>query len=287
MASVTDPASGHFVPAAERVAAFDNDGTLACERPTVQGAFIMQRLAAKATIDPALASRQPWQAARDGETGWLDEALTRHYQGDDSDLRVLIGAVMSLFSDMSVEQFATMVSEFFESERHPTLDRPYTEVAYRPMLELLVHLEDNGFTNYIVSGGGRDFMRPVSQRIYGIPPERVVGSAPKMTFSAEAEPPQIVRQAGMDILDDGPAKPIYLWDRAGRRPILAAGNADGDIPLLQFAGLPGAAFLRLAIAHDDAVREYEYSAGSETIQELARSPGWTLVSMANDWNNIF
>jgi phosphoserine phosphatase len=283
---VTDPGSRHYLPPEERVAAFDNDGTLTCERPTVQGAFILQRLAAVARADQTLASKDPWAAALGGDLDWVDRALTKHYQGDDADLKVLLEAVLTTFSELSVERFAAQVTEFFETAQHPRFVRPFTEVVYRPMRELLDYLASNDFTCYIVSGGGRDFLRPISQSAFGIPPERVVGSAPTMVFSADVEPAEIIRQPSLDILDDGPAKAIYLWDRAGRRPILAAGNADGDIPLLHYAGMPGEPRMRMVIVHDDADREFAYALGSDLVRRMAAERDWTVVSMKRDWERI-
>jgi phosphoserine phosphatase len=287
VAKVTDPNNAGYVPPEERIATFDNDGTLWCEQPAVQGGFIMQRLTAMAEKDASLHQTQPWQAAYEKDFTWLNNAVTKHYNGDDSDVKVLLGGILKAFGDMTVDAFAAMVVDFFDSARHPTYHCSYLEVAYQPMVELLGYLEANGFTTYIVSGGGRDFMRPITQQVYGIPPERVIGSAPALSFQADDQGAHIMRQAGADIFDDGPAKPVYIWDRIGRRPILAAGNANGDIPMLQFAGGKDHPALRLLVHHDDAKREVKYTAGAEKAINLAKEQGWTVVSIKQDWSNVF
>jgi len=287
VAAVTDESGPDYVPAAERVATFDNDGTLWCEQPPVQAGFIMQRLAAMAEKDASLRKTQPWQAAYDKDYSWVSDTVTKHYNGDDSGVKVLLGGVLKAFSDMTVEDFAAKTVDFFDTARHPTYNCSYLEVAYQPMVELLGYLEANGFTTYIVSGGGRDFMRPITQQVYGIPPERVVGSAPSLSFQAGDQGAHIMRGAGAGILDDGPAKPINIWDRIGRRPILAAGNANGDIPMLQFAGGKDRPALRLLVHHDDADREYAYDNGAEKSLQLAEERGWTVISMKDDWKRVF
>jgi phosphoglycolate phosphatase-like HAD superfamily hydrolase len=229
--AVTNESGPDYVPPEERIAVFDNDGTLWCENPQVQFGFIAQRLTAMAEKDASLRKIQPWKMAYDQEFSWASDAIVEHYNGDDSKVKLLGGGILKAFSDMTVEDFAARVVDFFDSARHPTYGCSYLEVAYQPMVELLIYLEANGFITYIVSGGGRDFMRPITQQIYGIPPERVIGSAPTLSFQIDDQGAYIMRQAGMDIFDDGPAKPVYIWDRIGRRPIFAAGNANGDIPI--------------------------------------------------------
>jgi hypothetical protein len=155
------------------------------------------------------------------------------------------------------------------------------------MVELLRYLEANGFANYIVSGGGRDFMRPTSEELYGIPPERVVGSSAALEFRAKGDGGDVVTQPHLDLLDDGAVKPTRIWSRIGKRPILAAGNSNGDIPMLQFANRPPRTALRLLVRHDDAAREFDYTAGAEKSLQLARQYGWTIVSMQNDWKTVF
>ncbi|MGO4446296.1 HAD family hydrolase [Mycobacterium sp. 2YAF39] len=277
-----------FVAPEERVAVFDNDGTLWCEKPMyIQLDFIIRRLAERAESERSLAAQQPYKAATTGDLQWFGGAITKHYQGDHTDLKVLAGAVMSLHETMNVEDHAARVAAFFADAKHPTLNRPYQECIYTPMVELLRYLEDNGFTCYIVSGGGRDFMRPITGAIYGIPPERVVGSAQGLKFEGAEGHGDLLIQPALDIFDDGPEKPVRVWSRIGRRPILSAGNSNGDDEMLQYSGRPGAAALRLLVLHDDAEREFDYTAGAERALEHAATYGWTVVSIKNDWTTVF
>jgi phosphoglycolate phosphatase-like HAD superfamily hydrolase len=277
-----------YVAPEARVAVFDNDGTLWCEKPMyIQLDFIIRRLAERAAAEASLAGQQPYQAAVAGDLQWFGGAITKHYQGDDTDLKVLAGAVMSLHEAMNVEDHAARVSAFFAEAKHPTLNRPYQECIYTPMVELLRYLEGNGFTCYIVSGGGRDFMRPITAAIYGIPPERVVGSAQGLRFEGAEGHGELLIQPALDIFDDGPEKPVRVWSRVGRRPILSAGNSNGDDEMLQYSGRPGAAALRLLVLHDDAEREFDYTAGAERALEHAAQYGWTVVSIKNDWATVF
>ena len=186
VARVTAEGGPEFVAPEARVAVFDNDGTLWCEKPMyIQLDFLIRRLAEKAAADSALVDQQPYKAASSGDLQWFGGAITKHYQGDDTDLKVLAGGVLSLHESMNVEDHAARVSAFFADARHPTLDRPYPACTYVPMVELLRYLEGHDFTCYIVSGGGRDFMRPITSTIYGIPPERVVGSAQGLLFEGK------------------------------------------------------------------------------------------------------
>jgi phosphoserine phosphatase len=187
---------------------------------------------------------------------------------------------------VTVEEFERQSDDFLRSTQHPTLGRGYLDTAYRPMLELLSYLADNGFTNYIASGGGRDFMRPISQQVYGIPRERVIGSTVSLAYS-EADGGTIIHKAEMDYLDDGPQKPVRIWSRTGRRPLLAAGNSNGDIPMLHFTQHAELPFLRLLVVHDDQAREFSYIAGAEQALERVSSGDWTGVSMKDDWTAIF
>jgi phosphoglycolate phosphatase-like HAD superfamily hydrolase len=277
-----------FVAPEARVAVFDNDGTLWCEKPMyIQLDFIVRRLSESAAGDASLAEQQPYKAALSGDLQWFGGAITKHYQGDDADLEVLTGAVMSLHESMNVEDHAARVSAFFAEAKHPMLDRPYPKCIYTPMVELLRYLEGHGFTCYIVSGGGRDFMRPITSAIYGIPPERVVGSAQGLRFEGKNGHGDLLIQPALDIWDDGPEKPVRIWSRVGRRPILSAGNSNGDDEMLQYSGRPGSAALRLLVLHDDADREFDYTAGAERALEHAAQYGWTVVSVKNDWMTVF
>ena len=271
------------IPPEERVAVFDNDGTLWCEKPMyIQLDFLIRRLAERAREEPSLASQQPYQAASTADLQWFGAAITKHYQGDDADLGVLAGAVMSLHQSMTVEHHADRVSAFFAEATHPTLGLPYQSCVYVPMVELLRHLEEHDFTCYIVSGGGRDFMRPITSAIYGIPPERVVGSSQGLKFDGSDGEGDLLIQPTLDVFDDGPEKPVRIWSRIGRRPILAAGNSNGDDEMLQYSR-----GLRLLVKHDDADREFGYLAGAERALEHADTWGWTVVSMKNDWVTVF
>ncbi len=206
------------VPVEERVATFDNDGTLWCEKPMpIQADFILRRLYAMAEADPSLRERQPWKAAYERDYAWLGRVMDEHYAGDDTNVRTLLVGILTAFAGITMEDFETASDAFLRGERHPTLDRGYLDCAYRPMVELLGYLEANGFSNYIASGGGRDFMRPVSDELYGIPRERVIGSATALEYVPGANGGTITHKPEADYLDDGPQKPIRIWSRTGRR----------------------------------------------------------------------
>ena len=280
---VTAPGGPDFVASEERVAVFDNDGTLWCEKPAyIQLDFLVRRLAEQAAADVSLKDRQPYQAAALGDLSWFGDAVTKHYNGDDSAMKVLAGGILSAYQGLTVEQHAERVKDFFAEATHPTLNRPYTACGYLPMVELLRYLEANGFTNYIASGGGRDFMRPVTAQMYGIPPERVIGSSVGLDFKDG----QLLTTSRPEFLDDGPIKPVRIWGRTGRRPILAAGNSNGDIHMLQHAHA-GSPSLCLLLLHDDADREFDYVAGAEKSLEEAEVKGWTVVSIRNSWTTVF
>jgi len=285
---VTAEGSPEFVPAEERVAVFDNDGTLWCEKPMpIQLDFILRRLAVMADQDPSLRGRQPWQAASTKDYGWLGQVITKHYQGDDSELPVLAAGILQAFADITVEEFEAQADTFLREAQHPTLGRGYLACSYRPMVELLEHLEANGFANYIASGGGRDFMRPISQELYGVPRQRVIGSSTSLAYEQDEHGGRIVRKPELDVLDDGPAKPVRIWSRVGRRPLLAAGNSNGDLPMLQFAERAGRPGLRLLVLHDDPAREFDYTTGAEQALQVARANGWMVVSINHDWATVF
>ncbi|HEY6761117.1 MAG TPA: HAD family hydrolase [Baekduia sp.] len=277
------------VPVAERVAVFDNDGTLWCEQPLpIQADFILRRLGEMAAADPSLQTRQPWQAAHEQDAAWLSAVMTEHYAGDDTKVKVLLGGILAAYAGMSVEEFEQRSDTFLRTARHPTLDRPYLECAYRPMVELLAHLEANGFTNYIVSGGGRDFMRPVTDELYGVPRERVIGSTAALAYTNDdGGGGTITHTPRPEYLDDGPEKPTRIWSRTGRRPLLAAGNTNGDVEMLDFAEHADKPFLRLLVRHDDAEREFAYTAGAERALERAAARDWTVVSVRDDWATVF
>jgi len=285
---VTDPNQATFVPIEDRIAVFDNDGTLWCEKPMyIQLDYILRQLAGQAQSNPELRTRQPWQAAWKKDFAWLGSAITKHYQGDDSDLKVLLGGVLALANDQPVERIEAAAKKFVENERHPELALSYQDCVYKPMFELLRFLEANDFTNYIVSGGGRDFMRGFAQDLYSIPRERVIGSTVAYRFVESENGADILQKAELDVIDDGPGKPIQIWHVIGRRPILAAGNSNGDIEMLKFTQSRGEPYLNLLLLHDDTEREYAYQKGAEKALNLAAERDWQVISMKDDWNIIF
>ena len=276
------------VPAEERIAVFDNDGTLWCEKPLpIQADFILRRLAEMAQADSGLRGRQPWKAAYEHDYQWLGTVLDEHYAGNDANVRTLLAGILAAYDGISVEEFEAKSGAFLHTAKHPVLGRAYLDCAYVPMVELLGYLEANGFTNYIASGGGRDFMRPISQEIYGIPREQVIGSATTFQYVSNDQGGTITHKAEADYLDDGPQKPIRIWSRTGRRPLLAGGNSNGDIPMLEFTQHPGKRSLRLLVRHDDGEREFAYTSGAERALERAGGSGWTIVSMKDDWGTVF
>jgi phosphoserine phosphatase len=286
--AVTTEGRVDYAPPEERVAVFDNDGTLWCEKPMpIELGFILQRLAAQAEEDESLRNRQPWQAAYARDYTWLGDAVTKHYHGDDSEAKVLIGGVVQAFAGWTVEDYAAAASSFLNYGRHPTLKRSFRDCGYLPMVELLRYLEANGFSTYIASGGDRDFMRPVTQEIYGLPPERIVGSSTALRYEDAEHGGTLAYQAEMDVFDDGLTKPVRIWSRIGRRPILAVGNSNGDIPMLRFAAHPSRASLALLVDHDDEEREFVYRVGAEASLERAAVEGWSVISMKNDWRTVF
>jgi phosphoglycolate phosphatase-like HAD superfamily hydrolase len=272
----------------DRVAVFDNDGTLWCERPMpIQADFIVRRMTQMARNDPGLAERQPWKAAVTQDNAWFARVLDEHYAGNDADVGILLSGVLAAFDGTSVESFEAAADAFLRDVHHPTLARPYRTCAFTPMVELLAFLRRQGFANYIASGGGRDFMRPISEEIYGVSRDRVIGSTSALEYRGDPHGGTIVHKAEADYIDDGPAKPVRIWSRVGRRPILAAGNANGDIPMLEFAQHADRPSLRLLIAHDDAAREFDYTRGAERALDRARAEGWTVVSLKRDWQTVF
>ena len=277
-----------FVPVSERIATFDNDGTLWCEKPMpIELGFILQRLAAMAGADASLREKQPWKAAHEKDYGWLGGVITKHYNGDDTDVKVLMGGILRAFGGMTVEDYVAASGEFVRSTAHPTLGRPLCECAYTPMIELLRYLEANGFTTLIASGGDRDFMRSISDEIYGIPPERVIGSSNGLGYVENEHGGHVVYKEEPDYFDDGPAKPVRIWSRVGRRPLIAVGNSNGDVPMLRFVESTARPGLRLLLLHDDAAREFDYTAGAETALQRASEHDWTVVSIARDWSRVF
>jgi phosphoserine phosphatase len=275
------------VPVEERIAVFDNDGTLWTEKPMpVEVMFILQRWVAMAEADPSLRDRQPWKAAIERDYGYLGGAFDKHYLGDDTDLKVLMGGVVGAFAGLEVESYGEQAAAFVRKATHPTLKRPIQAVGFQPMVELLRYLEANGFTTLIASGGSRDFMRGFAWDVYRIPPERIIGSSNQLTYVEDGDG-SLVYAAAPDVFDDGPAKPIRIWSRLGRRPLVAGGNSNGDIPMLGFAGTQQRPPLRLLVLHDDAEREADYTKGSEQALDRAKAEGWTVISIKDDWSTVF
>jgi hypothetical protein len=286
--SITTEGGPDYVRPQERVATFDNDGTLWCEKPMpIQLDFTLRRFMEMATADPDLREQQPWKAAYEQDFAWLNGAIVKHYRGDNSDLMVLMNGIPRAFGGMSVEEYEARVDEFFESAQHPTFGRSYLTCGYQPMVELLRYLEANGFTAYIASGGDRDFMRPAANRLYGIPRERVIGSTQALDYADDKQGGALMYKSEMEFFDDGPTKPIRIWSRVGRRPIVAGGNSNGDDEMLAFGGGPGRPALRLLLLHDDAEREFDYVAGAEIALARAKAEDWTVVSIKNDWASVF
>jgi phosphoserine phosphatase len=282
ISSFVEAAQG--LPAEERVAVFDNDGTLWCEQPMpIQLDFILRRLGEMAEADETLRERQPWKAVHERDHAWLGGLMPQHYAGDDTNVNIFGAGVLAAYAGLSVEDFDTQAEAFLRSTRHPTLGRGYLECAYAPMCELLAFLDANGFTNYIASGGGRDFMRPITAEVYGIPRERVIGSSPVMAYAGGT----LTHTAQPSFFDDGDQKPVGIWNRAGRRPLLAGGNSNGDVPMLEFAAQGDRPSLRLLVLHDDDEREFAYTTGAEQALEHAAAEGWTVVSMKDDWATVF
>jgi phosphoserine phosphatase len=277
-----------YVPPAERIAVFDNDGTLWCEKPMpIQFDFILRRLSEMTQADPGLRGRQPWKAAYERDYDWFGAVINEHYAGNDANVRALLAGLFAAYEGISVEDFEVKSDAFLRTAQHPTLGRGYLQCVYAPMVELLGYLEANGFANYIVSGGGRDFMRPISQEAYGIPRDRVIGSTATFQYTSDDRGGTITHRAEGDYLDDGPQKPIRIWSHTGRRPLVAVGNSNGDIPMLDFTQHPGKPTLRLLLLHDDDQREFAYTSGAEQALERAGKSGWTVVSMHDDFKVVF
>jgi hypothetical protein len=283
VAAVTKEGSPDFVPAPQRIATFDNDGTLWCEQPMyVQLAFALDRVKALAPQHPEWKTKQPFEAVLDNDIATLAN----------SGEKGLLELVMATHAGMTTDEFAKIASDWIKSARHPKFKRPYTDLIYQPMLELLAYLRANGFKTFIVSGGGIEFMRPWTERVYGIPPDQVVGSSIKTKFQMRDGRPELFRLPAIDFVDDGPGKPVGINAHIGQRPIAAFGNSDGDIQMLQWATKSGGRRFGLIVHHTDAAREYAYDRKSHFGKldkglEAAKVNGWTLVSMKDDWQKIF
>jgi phosphoserine phosphatase len=280
---VTTPGSPDLVPPADRIAVFDNDGTLWSEQPMyVQLAFVLDRVKALAAQHPEWKDRQPFKAALEGDMKALAES------GEHG----LLELVMATHAGKTTEEFAAVVADWLATARHPRLGRPYTELVYQPMLELLAYLRGNGFKTFIVSGGGIEFMRPWTERVYGVPPEQVVGSSIKTRYEVRDGKPVLVRLPEIDFIDDKAGKPVGIQRHIGGRPIAAFGNSDGDFQMLEWTTAGAGPRLGLIVHHDDADREYAYDRKSamgrlERGLDEAAQRGWVVVSMKDDWNRVF
>ena len=283
MEKVTTPGSPDYVPPAERIATFDNDGTLWSEQPVYfQLYFAMDRVKELAPQHPEWKTRQPFQAVLEGDM----QALAQ------SGEKGLLELVMATHAGMTTDEFADIVSDWVETARHPTLNRPYTRLVYQPMLELLKYLRAKFFKTYIVSGGGIEFMRPWTEAVYGIPPEQVVGSSIKTKFEMQGGKPVLVRVAEIDFIDDKDGKPVGINSHVGRRPIAAFGNSDGDLQMLQWTMAGQGARFALLVHHTDDQREWAYDREShigrlDKALDEAQAKGWTVVDMQKDWKRIY
>jgi hypothetical protein len=281
--AVTREGSKDYVAPEERVAVFDNDGTLWAEQPMYfQFFFALDRVRALAAQHPEWRDKEPFASLLKGD---VKAALA---SGDHAILEI----VMATHAGMTTEEFAQLVTDWAATARHPTTNRRFTEMVYQPMLEVLAYLRANGFKTFIVSGGGIEFMRPWAEKVYGIPPEQVVGSSIKTKFEMRGTTPVLMRLPALDFIDDKEGKPVGINLHIGRRPIAAFGNSDGDFQMLQWTTAGTGQRLGMLVHHDDAVREFAYDRNS-SIGRLAegldkyRAMGWSLISMKNDWKVIF
>jgi phosphoglycolate phosphatase-like HAD superfamily hydrolase len=280
---VTREGSPEFVAEEERIAVFDNDGTLWAEQPAYfQLLYAIDQVRAMAPEHPEWSEREPFKSLLEGD---LRAALA----GGEKSVLELVAAT---HAGMTTEEFATSVKRWMDTARHPVTGRRYTEMVYQPMLELLDYLRDHGFTTFIVSGGGIEFMRPWAEASYGIPPEQIVGSSMKTTFELRGDVPVLVKHAEIGSINDGPGKPVNINLRIGRCPIAAFGNSDGDLEMLQWTAAGAGPRLCLLVHHTDAQREWAYDRDSKigrldkALDEAGRR-GWTVVDMARDWSTVF
>ena len=280
---VTKAGGPDFVAPAERIATFDNDGTLWVEQPMyVQMAFALDRVKALAPLHPEWKDTQPFKAVLEGDMKTLAE----------SGERGLVEVIMVTHAGMTTSEFAKIVTDWLATARDPRFKRPHTELVYQPMLEVLAYLRANGFKTFIVSGGGVEFMRPWAERVYGIPPEQVIGSSIKTKFQITDGSPVLFRLPEVNFIDDKAGKPIGINEAIGRRPIAAFGNSDGDLQMLQWTTLSGGVRLGLIVHHTDAEREYAYDRQShfghlDVALDAAAVNKWTVVDMKKDWKVIF
>ena len=289
VARVTTEGDPAYVAPADRIATFDNDGTLWPSHPMyTQLAFALDRVKALAPDHPEWQDEQPFKAVLENDMAALGEAGEKG----------IAELVMATHAGMSTDDFETIVTNWFRTAKHPRFERPYTELAYQPMVELLEYLRANAFMTYIVSGGGIEFMRPMTEAVYGIPAQQVIGSSIETKFEMQDGVPVLMREAEIDFIDDKDGKPVGINTFIGKRPIAAFGNSDGDREMLQWTAAGDGARLMMLVFHDDAEREYAYGpAGgladthfgtfSQALMDEAESSGWRVISMQDDWNRIF
>lgn len=283
VAKVTKPEGPDFVPVAERIAVFDNDGSLWCEQPMYfQLMFAIDRVKALADKHPEWKGRQPFKGILEGD-------MKAVLAGGE---RALAELVMASHAGMTTEEFEQVVKDWLATARHPRFQRPYNELVYQPMLELLAYLRTNGFKTYIVSGGGIDFMRPWAEKVYGIPPEQVIGSSIKTKYEVRDGKPVLVRLPEIDFIDDKAGKPVGIHKFIGRRPVMAFGNSDGDYEMLQYVTAGNGPRFGLIVHHTDADREYSYDRESPIGRldrglDDAEQNGWVVVDMKKDWKQVF
>ncbi len=283
VSSVTKKDGPYYVPVAERIATFDNDGTLWSEQPMyVQLAFALDRLKALAPQHPEWKDIEPYKSVLAGD---MKAVMLAGEQG-------LMQLIMATHAGISTDTFAQSVTDWLATAKHPKYNRPYTELVYQPMLELLNYLRANGFKTYIVSGGGIEFMRPWTEKVYGIPPEQVVGSSIKTQYEVIEGRPVLKRLPEIDFIDDKEGKPVGIQKFIGRRPIAAFGNSDGDWQMLQWTAAGSGPNFELIIHHTDDERETAYDRHSaigrlDRALDDAQQKGWTIVDMKHDWKLVF
>jgi hypothetical protein len=283
VARVTRQGGPDFVPPAERIATFDNDGTLWVEHPMyVQLAFALDRVKALAPLHPEWKDKQPFKAVLEGDMKTLG-ASGEHGMAE---------LVMATHAGMTPEEFQKIVTDWLAIARDGRFKRPYTELSYQPMIELLTYMHANGFKTFIVSGGGVEFMRPWTERVYGVPPEQVVGSSIKTKFQMRDGRPELFRLPEVNFIDDGAGKPVGINEFIGRRPTAAFGNSDGDLEMLQWTTMSGGVRLGLIVHHTDAVREYAYDRDTsfgrlDKALDAAAPNKWIVADMKTDWKRIF
>ena len=277
---VTKEGSPDFIQPNERIATFDNDGTLWCEKPMpIQLFFALDRVKELAPQHPEWKDKEPFASLLKGD---VKAAMA----GGE---HALLEIVMATHTGMTTGEFEKMVKDWIATAKHPTTKQPFTKMVYQPMIELLAYLRANGFKTFIVSGGGIEFMRPWTEGVYGIPPEQVVGSSGKTKYEIRDGQPVLVKLPEINFIDDKEGKPVGINQHIGRKPILSAGNvfSGGDIAMLRYCQSHPGARLQLMVNHDDAVREFAYAEPDDASLKAAAANGWMVVNMKNDWKKIF